>query len=231
MYVLLSSPALSLLGVIPKLSEMRRRQIVSHAQPYLEPGDDVRLWARARKPGSRHEGFAYLTDRLYVVHWRGRDDGHEAVPWATIEAWEVSGQERGGPLVRVKAGQREISVQIAVRTRQMAEAAGAFLAEFAKRAPKATSITTGPGSDFEVALTPRSVRDQTIRILVTILGSVLFVGGILITPLPGPWSFPIVLAGLAILASEYDWAKDAQDWIRSKVQQAKQRLRARRELD
>ncbi|HEX2240190.1 MAG TPA: PGPGW domain-containing protein [Actinomycetota bacterium] len=213
-----------------KLSEIRRRQIVSHAQPYLEDDDDVRHWARARKPGSRQEGFAYLTDRRFVVHWRGRDDGHESVEWSEIRSWRVRPEERGGPLLEVQAVDREFSVQIAVRTKQMAAAAAGFLREFEQRTPAPGSGRADTGV-FQVALTPRSVRDQTMRILVTVLGGLLVFVGLIITPLPGPWSFPIVLAGLAILASEYDWAKDAQDWIKSKLQQARQRLRARREPD
>ncbi|MFN2526429.1 MAG: PGPGW domain-containing protein [Actinomycetota bacterium] len=214
--------------MIGKLAELRRRQIVSHAQPYLDDDDDVRHWARARKPSSRHEGFAYLTDRLYVVHWRGRDDGHESIPWDEITSWDVSYEERGGPVIRVHTKDREFTAQIAVRTTRMAETAAEFLTEFSKRAPQQIPEVR---SIYEVALTPRSVRDKTLRVLVTVLGGLVMFVGLIITPLPGPWSFPIVLIGLAILASEYDWAKDAQDWLKSKFQQARQRLRARREMD
>ena len=38
-------------------------------------------------------------------------------------------------------------------------------------------------------------------------GFVLVVVGILIIPVPGPWSLPVILTGLVLLALEFDWAE------------------------
>jgi len=62
---------------------------------------------------------------------------------------------------------------------------------------------------------------------VTVIGVVLVVGGILITPLPGPWSLPIVLGGLAVLSREYDWAKDTLEWVKQRYQDVKNRIKGR----
>jgi hypothetical protein len=53
----------------------------------------------------------------------------------------------------------------------------------------------------------------------------------LITPLPGPWSFPIIIGGLAVLATEYDWADDMRDWIKRRSKQLADKVRKRRKPD
>jgi hypothetical protein len=68
----------------------------------------------------------------------------------------------------------------------------------------------------------------TKRIVITAAGIVLVVAGAVITPIPGPWSLPLLLAGLAVLASEYDWARDVLDWAKETSRRARERLRARR---
>ena len=70
--------------------------------------------------------------------------------------------------------------------------------------------------------------EKAKRIAITVIGATLVVGGIVLTPLPGPWSLPIVIGGLAVLSQEYDWAKDAREWVRSKSKQVAAKLRARR---
>jgi hypothetical protein len=65
-------------------------------------------------------------------------------------------------------------------------------------------------------------------VVVTIIGLLLIAGGAAIAWIPGPWSLPIVLAGLAILASEYDWAQDVLDWSKDMSRRAKEKIAARR---
>jgi hypothetical protein len=50
----------------------------------------------------------------------------------------------------------------------------------------------------------------------TLIGIALIVIAVLIGFLPGPWSIPLVIAGLAVLAREYDWAKDLLEWFKDK---------------
>jgi hypothetical protein len=73
-----------------------------------------------------------------------------------------------------------------------------------------------------------SPREITKRVVLTVIGVLLMFTGAVITPIPGPWSLPILLAGLAVLASEYDWAKDALEWVKMTSRNAKERFRARR---
>ncbi|MEI2775513.1 MAG: TIGR02611 family protein [Tetrasphaera sp.] len=54
------------------------------------------------------------------------------------------------------------------------------------------------------------------RLAVGALGTVIVVGGLLLVPLPGP-GWLIVFAGLAVWASEFEWAQRLLDWVRAKV--------------
>ncbi len=50
---------------------------------------------------------------------------------------------------------------------------------------------------------PRSLR----RSIVGVVGVTLLVLGALLVVLPGPFTLPLVIAGLAVLASEFSWAE------------------------
>ena len=67
------------------------------------------------------------------------------------------------------------------------------------------------------------------RIAFTVIGLVLVIGGVLIGPVPGPWSLPMILAGLAVLAQEFDWAKDLRHWLKQRSKAVASRWRQRRE--
>lgn len=47
---------------------------------------------------------------------------------------------------------------------------------------------------------------QPYRIAVGIVGALIIIAGVITGPMPGPGGIPIVLFGLAVLASEFHWA-------------------------
>ena len=53
----------------------------------------------------------------------------------------------------------------------------------------------------------QSQRSRLYRIGVVAAGSLLVLVGVIIIPVPGPWSLPLILAGLVLLALEFDWAE------------------------
>jgi uncharacterized protein (TIGR02611 family) len=58
--------------------------------------------------------------------------------------------------------------------------------------------------------------DLTYRIVVAAIGTAVVIGGIALIPLPGP-GWLIVFGGLAILATEFEWAGRLLDFARRKV--------------
>ncbi|MGH2784492.1 MAG: PGPGW domain-containing protein [Actinomycetota bacterium] len=73
----------------------------------------------------------------------------------------------------------------------------------------------------------RWVGRNSKRVLVTILGFILVLGGIVLLPLPGPGML-IIIAGLAVLSSEYLWARRALDLAKEKARQAAAKVRRRK---
>lgn len=63
------------------------------------------------------------------------------------------------------------------------------------------------------------------KIVITVVGvAVIAVGIFLSGPgIPGP-GFLVILAGLAVLATEYDWAKRVLEWARERYEAAKQKV-------
>ncbi len=71
---------------------------------------------------------------------------------------------------------------------------------------------------------PREVLDfifrSTKRIVILVVGVALVVLGIALIPLPGPFSIPLMVAGLAVLATEYVWAQKMLDTVKDRTKQA-----------
>jgi len=64
------------------------------------------------------------------------------------------------------------------------------------------------------------------RVAVTTLGFAVLIAGLILVPLPGP-GWLIVFGGLAILATEYVWARRLLNFSRRKVGQATNAVRSR----
>jgi uncharacterized protein (TIGR02611 family) len=80
---------------------------------------------------------------------------------------------------------------------------------------------------FPFRVTVRFIMQNGKRIAVTIVGGVLLLAGLVFLVLPGP-GFVLILAGLAILATEYVWAQRALNFAKDRAQRARDRVRRKR---
>ncbi|HET9752164.1 MAG TPA: PGPGW domain-containing protein [Myxococcales bacterium] len=55
-------------------------------------------------------------------------------------------------------------------------------------------------------------------------GGILLVTGIALLVLPGP-GVPLIIAGLALLSTQFEWARRLRDWLRRRVHAAAERFR------
>ncbi|MFN2587532.1 MAG: PGPGW domain-containing protein [Actinomycetota bacterium] len=220
-----------------RISEIRQKHILGYAEPHLEDGEEVAHWVRARHPERRRiEGFMYVTSKRLILCWTGSDEGPHTIEWDEIEAWGVDDDVPGGPVLFVERDHAPAVAQLPVTTDGMAHTVARFVQEVARRAPAPVDPPQEelwrrrfrPRPDVKVSPAHRSISSQAQRAVVTVIGVLLVVGGTAIIPLPGPWSFPIILAGFALLSTEYDWAKDVRDWVRKKYQATKEMIRSRR---
>jgi uncharacterized protein (TIGR02611 family) len=223
------------------ISEQREKQIVGFARPHLHPGEKVVAWARARQSRKSRTsfaptGFLYVTDRKLIVHWAGQSDGHADISLQEIDAWGVDTAASRGPVLGVKTGPVRLYVQMPTTSRKSAQGTSDFLSALAERAPKVQEPLESenyagtfdpPGRQFDIRHPRRSLAGHTKRAVVTIVGALLMVVGVVLTVLPGP-AILFFIAGFAVLGSEYDWAQDALQWTKEKYRQARQKLKEKR---
>ena len=62
---------------------------------------------------------------------------------------------------------------------------------------------------------PRKAR--IYRVLIAVLGVLLVLLGAATGPLPGPGGIPLVLLGIAVWASEFEWAQRLMQWFKRKL--------------
>lgn len=63
---------------------------------------------------------------------------------------------------------------------------------------------------------PRRLR--MYRVAVAVAGALLIILGGLTGPVPGPGGIPLVLLGIAVWASEFEWAHRLMQWLRGWLQ-------------
>ena len=224
------------MGLLRKLADVRERQILEHAEPFLDEGEKVLSWVRTKRPYKSQRGFLFVTERRLVVSWsKTGSDENRAVEWADIVAWGLAPDGDRGPLFAVETASECHEAHILVGTEGMVAKANEFIVHFVDNAPRSdrtlTKVAT-PGnyrtSELKIERERRTVGKHTRRAIVTIIGLCLIVVAFLIGWIPGPWSIPLVIAGLAVLATEYDWADDFLTWSRQRYERAKAKFRARR---
>jgi uncharacterized protein (TIGR02611 family) len=221
-------------GILGRIDELRTKQILANARPHLDNDESVTYWARVRSVEEGTSGFIYVTDKRVVLHWRGNDE-QQVMPWTHIQAWGIDDTPTDGPILGIDSDDDDMLVQIPVDTQGKANNAADLLQRFAELAPFPRRPLSKPGEgtfhpDGRVRVTKarRSLARHTRRVIITVVGIAFIVVGILIVPLPGPWSFILNIAGLAILAREYDWAQDALDWARERYRAVKEKIAARK---
>ena len=224
------------MGLISRLAEQRHNQIVNPVRALLDDGDEVVQWVRARDPFSNAVGFVYVTRRKCIVRWSNDANPARVFLWEDIECWGVDGGAAGGPLISIEGNKEDALVQILVETDGMVETAREVIRNFVTRAPQPRSRlvrTSNPERfrsrwDNGITKEKKTLLGHTKRIVVTTVGIALIVFGIALSlPLvPGP-GFLLMLAGLGVLASDYDWAKDLLALAKEKYQKTASKLRSR----
>lgn len=75
---------------------------------------------------------------------------------------------------------------------------------------------------YELGRSPNAIVRQAYRMIVLVVGITIVVGGIAMLVLPGP-GFLVVILGLAILASEFVWARLLLQRARGYAKKAKEK--------
>lgn len=223
-----------IVDIARRISEQRERHILSLAKPHLAPDETVEHWVRIRPQTGRHEGYAFVTEERCLLVWASADDGgYRDVPWGEVVGWGISSRV-GGPAVLLETESESQVFRVPVRTPGTAEKVRTFLGFLRKRAPEAgTEVQGAETSEVFRAHVPDSVEPERLdwkgqgrRVAITAFGFLALIAGLLMLALPGP-GILVTLLGLAILATEHDWAKDLLAWSRRRLRDTRARLRDR----
>ncbi|MDQ3766721.1 MAG: PGPGW domain-containing protein [Actinomycetota bacterium] len=218
-----------------RLAERREAHILTLCTPHLEKGESVTHWIRARRPGGGREGFAYLTQGRLVVYWLGGLEIFVA-NLADIRSWGLSSATPGGPVLAVETSEGDLWIQFPTGSEAVTTQVKRFLEAFVLSSPRPSQAPNATGDEIPslrvidgITAEKRSWGHKSRRIVVTVLGVALTILGIVLAvPLvPGP-GLLVAIGGVALLATEYDWAKDALNWAQDKSRGSRQRLQARR---
>ncbi|MGH2720019.1 MAG: PGPGW domain-containing protein [Actinomycetota bacterium] len=68
------------------------------------------------------------------------------------------------------------------------------------------------------------VRRRARRVLVSVAGGALLVTGFAFTVVPAVPGFPFFVLGLAVMATEYHWARRMQATLKARLKRARRRL-------
>ncbi|WP_053387249.1 TIGR02611 family protein [Leucobacter japonicus] len=78
---------------------------------------------------------------------------------------------------------------------------------------------------LRAAIRTRPWLDAAYRVTATVVGALVVLIGLILVPLPGP-GWLIVFFGLAILGSEFHWARRLLGWARATVARGAERWRS-----
>jgi uncharacterized protein (TIGR02611 family) len=91
----------------------------------------------------------------------------------------------------------------------------------------AESVVAAARQSYEEGSFDSAVR-QTRRVTILLVGSTLIIVGLLLLPLPGPFTLPLVFLGLTVLSWEFGWAQQALVNLKAKVRQIMDARRSRK---
>jgi uncharacterized protein (TIGR02611 family) len=203
--------------------------VLGQVRHLLEVDERVTVWAHVHAPDDDRPGLLSLTGERCLVHWSPRDEATAAFRWTELTSWDVSTAPHGGAVLVMATRSEQVEAFLPLTTGARARNARSVVAHVAQHAPPATAAAR-EGSSKWLTAERRGWRDHARRVVVTIVGLVVvLVSAVFASPfVPGPGALTF-LAGLAILAKEYDWARDVHHWVKRKVDRVWRWLQARRE--
>ncbi len=199
----------------------------------LAAGEDILAWAHASVPEVRAPAVLVVTDQRCLLHVASSHVGDVSTPLSSLSGFRLD--RRDPEVVRVRlcgnGGDEAVTVELSLSNRTRSRSVGRVLSALVRQ-------RVAPPESFDPALTSplppidRGMRHHARRVWITVVGVlVLLVSALFASPfLPGPGSLTAV-AGIAILAREYEWARDLHVWAARLVERFLvwvRRLRGRR---
>lgn len=208
------------------VAKLLERLVLPQLRSMLPADEELVAWSHVQDRDGRR-GILMLTTHRCITHWPERSD--VAIAWKKVSTSRLESGVPGEITLVVESATADVAVRLAASSRGQRRKAAQVLRTVGELTPSGVLDDVVGQTTAEFSVPSRGMRGHVRRALVTTVGVLLLLLGLLFASpfFPGPGILTI-LAGLALLASEYDWAKDLHHWGRGKVQRLRQRLRARR---
>lgn len=196
----------------------RHRLVLGPILRYLHGGERILAWTHAKVPSVRAPAVLVVTNHHLLLHVASSEIPDISAPLIQLNSFELDRPDPEHVRVRLRGDGHEVDVELSLTNRRRSRSVGAVLSTL-------TRFKVAGPDGFDPKLTsplppmPRKLRHHARRVWITTVGVlVLLLGLVFATPfVPGPGALTVV-AGIAILAREYDWARDLHFWAHRHVQ-------------
>jgi hypothetical protein len=194
------------------VARFRERLVLGPLRATFGPGESLLAWAHARVPGVRPPAVLVVTDERCLVHIASPSVADTHTQLGALVSFDLDRATPETVGVRLNGTGEDVVAELSLTTRARSRAAGRVLSALVHQ-------NVGGPDSFDPSQTsplppvPRGVKDHARRVWVTVVGVlVLLLSLAFASPfVPGPGALTAV-AGIAILAREYEWARDVHVW-------------------
>lgn len=194
------------------VARWRETLVLGHVRRGLDRDEHIVAWSHANVPGKRAPGLFVVTDRRCLLHVASGSFEDVSHPLERLDLFDVDRCSDEVARVRLFGDDTEVVAEFSLTSRVRARNAGRVLRELT-RADIGAPDAFDPSATSPLPPVQRRMRHHARRVWVTVVGVVVLVLSVLFASpfVPGPGALTAV-AGFAILAKEYEWARDIHVW-------------------
>jgi uncharacterized protein (TIGR02611 family) len=194
------------------MARWRETLVLGHVRRGLDRDEHVVAWSHASVPGKRAPGLFVVTDRRCLLHVASGSFEDVSRPLERLDLFRVDRHSAEVARVHLLGDDTDVVAEFSLTSRVRARTAGGVLRELT-RADIGAPAAFDPSATSPLPPIQRSMRHHARRAWVTVVGVVVLILSLLFASpfVPGPGALTAV-AGFAILAKEYEWARDIHVW-------------------
>jgi hypothetical protein len=195
-----------------RFRRFRERLVLGPILRYLDGDEEVLAWTHASVPEHRAPAVLLVTNLKCHLHLANQSVPDISMPLGELTAFRLDRRDPEVVRVHLDGPEGDVMVELLLTNRLRSRSVGRVLATLHRQQIQAP-VGFDPSLTSPVPPMVRSVKHHARRVWVTVLGVfMLLLGAIFATPVvPGPGALTAV-AGIAILAREYEWARDLHVW-------------------
>ncbi|MEX0868353.1 MAG: PGPGW domain-containing protein [Nitriliruptoraceae bacterium] len=208
-------------------ARFRDRMVLGPVLRYLDGDETLVAWTHVNVPATRSPAVLLVTNRNCLLYVASSAIPDVSTPIEQLSAFSFRHRNAEVVRLRLSGANGPIDVELSLTNRVRSRSVGRVLSALTERHVAAPD-SFNPALTSPIPPMVRSVRHHARRVWITILGvTVLLLSVALSLPgVPGPGAL-IAVAGVAILAREYEWARDVHVGVARQVDRLLSSVRRR----